>query len=417
MKQGFDRPLIWARPARHWFYVAGACLLVMIPLARAESPTVEMLLTTPGEALDMDIPDHAPPPPITLQAPWYAVSIKDGSLALQAVQATRKPDWNVIFKSTGTPADGGSADSEKPGPQHALALPDSALLGFRLLDQEKQSPLPLRPGNYPAALALPATLHDRWQATVQLDGKTWHLSTASARRKDGVLLAGSLSLVATSDAGERQVLLPPTDGAAFQREELLWLGTLHSHKDKPEIDLLIKRTWLTGKVEYVLKVGDAFGVTAFDPDHPYEVFSQGVEAYIETEAYVQQHRPVPPDKFGTAAFSIAEDAWNPALDAAEKDGLPRLLFDRQLELDGEKLRFTIEYLPRVSATGSPLSAALTDFWTGPVISQSPLSREDPGAAGNGSTGRWFLYLASRQAWGRNGRPDIHPAALQQCVSL
>lgn len=349
-------------------YVAAACLLGMIHIARAENSPVMMLLTTPGESLGrLDISEHAHPPPLTLAAAWYAVSIKDGNLVLQTAQTTRKPDWTLIFKSIGTPADSGSVDPEETEPQHALDLPDSALLGFRLLDKDKLTPLPLHSGSYPSALQLPVTLHDRWQATLQLDGKTWHLSTETMRRKDGALLAGSLSLVATSDSGEKQVLLPPTDGAAFERQELLWLGSIHSRKDKPEIDLLIKRTWLTGKVEYVWKVGEAIESELLDPDHPYAVGTSGVEASMETKVPVQQHHPLPPDKFGTAAFTISQDAWNPALDAAEKDGLPKLLFDRQLELEGEKLRFTIEYLPRVSAENSPLAASRIEYWGGPVL--------------------------------------------------
>jgi hypothetical protein len=321
-----------------------------------------MALTTPGEVL-AGLPGHAPPPPRTLPAPWYAVSLKDGSLVLTAVQATRKPDWREIFESTGTPAAGDTP--EQPRPQHALALPDSALIGFQLSDTEYGSPLPVPVGSYPSALPLPVVLRDRWAAIVKLDGKAWHLSTAVMRRKDGGPLAGSLSLVAALDSGEKRVLLPPTTGAAFEREELLWLGTVHSDHGDPEIDILVKRTLLTGKVEYVLKLGNAMGSVMFDPDHPYAVFSSGIEAYVDTEVHVRQHRPLPPAKFGTAAFSIAEEAWNPAVDAAEKEGLPKLLFDRQLQLDGENLRFTIEYLPRVDAGGSPLS--VEDAWAGPVI--------------------------------------------------
>lgn len=371
MKQGLAQVRASRIGAGYWhrhIWAAAAYLLGMIQLARAESPSVMMILTTPGETLfSLDLPKHAPPPPLTLAAPWYAVSVKDGSLVLQTVQTTRKPDRTLIFKSIGTPADSGYVDPEETAPQHALDLPDTSLLGFRLLDKDKLTPLPLHPGTYPSALPLPATLHDRWQATLQLNGKTWHLSTEVARRKDGALLAGSLSVVATPDSGEKQVLLPPTDGAVFERQELLWVGSIHSNKDPSDIDLLIKRTWLTGKVEYVWKVGNEIKSALLDPDHPYIVATSGVEASMETEVPLQQHRPLPPDKFGVAAFTIAEDAWNPALDAAEKDGLPKLLFDRQLELEGEKLRFTIEYLPRVSAEYSPLAASRIEYWGGPVL--------------------------------------------------
>jgi len=331
-----------------------------------------MELTTPGEVLNIFRASDAaplPPPSWRLPAPWYAVSLKDGDLILQAVQSTRRPDWNVVVENTGPPSEDSEADQERKQPRHALALPDSALVGFRLTERpgDMTYALALRPGNYPSALRLPVTLHDRWQATVQVNGQTWHLYTESTRRKDGALLAGSLSLVAKLDSGEKQVLIPPTEGAAFERQELLWLGSTRAPTGRASIDLLLKRTWLTGKVEYVLRVANVLGSTILDPDHPYEAFESGVGAYATTKSYVQQLRPAPPEKFGTAAFTIHETEWDPAVDAAQKEGLPKLLFDRQLNLDEEKLRVTIEYLPRMRSPDGAETMPAADHWSGPVL--------------------------------------------------
>lgn len=353
------------RAGRRWASAIGICLLVLATAAHGQAET-SMSVTTPGDVWNIGTPETAPP--WTLPAPWYAVSLKeDGHLILDTVRHTRKPDWHEKYEVTDAANQRDFAE-HPPGPEHALDLPATALLGFRLGDvSDLKSSLPLRPGDYPSALPSPALLHDRWQATAQVDGRTWHLSTDSVRRKDGALLAGSLSLVATRDDGQKQVLMPPTEGAAFERQELLWLGTLHSGQHAADLDVLVRRTLLTGQVEYVLRVGGVTGLASFDPDRPYDVFSSGIGGYMTTDVHTSQQRPVPPERFGRAAFSIGDTAWNPAVDEAEKAGLPRVLFDRQLMLDDEKLRITIEYLPRFDATDAPHLTNASGLWGGPVL--------------------------------------------------
>lgn len=351
---------VWVLAVCLWAFAGGA--------GAADAPALSLFLSAAGEASPFGMPDTAQPP-WKLPAPWYAVSLQDGQLHVDPVHRTRAPDWHQDYKITDPaqhPAD------EGPTPRHALDLPDGALLGLRLAEAADllKSSRPLRTGNYPSALPVPITLHDRWQATAQVNGQSWHLSTTSQRRKDGALLAGSLSLLAQRDGGAAIVLLPPTAGGAFEREELLWLGSLHASAATPDVDFLLKRTLLTGEVQYLMRLDGVIGTTMFDPDHAYDVFSSGIEAYQTTERHAQQMRPPPPERIDGPSFAIPDTDWNAALDAASKDKLPKTLFDRQLMLDGDKLRITIEYLPSVEATGTPGEIYLSSgssFSNGPLL--------------------------------------------------
>jgi len=294
------------------------------------------------------------------------LSLQDGHLVLTTVPRTRTPAWRQTYEAAGWGPDN---PNDKPPPLHALDVPEATLLAFQLSPSPdgQLNPQPLQPGNYASALAQPAILHDRWQATATVAGQTWHLYTTTARRKDGALLAGSLSLIAQRGDGMKRELLPPTNGAAFERQELLWLGSMRHGPNAWDVDFLLKRTLLTGEVQYVLRIDGALATATLDPDHPYAVFSSGADAYRTTDIYVQQTHALPPERFGSAAFTLDEEPWNAALDTARKDGLPKLLFDRQLMLDDEKLRVTVEYLPRMDAPEgiSQLNEYL--FWRGPLL--------------------------------------------------
>ncbi|MDO6387000.1 hypothetical protein [Uliginosibacterium sp. 31-12] len=344
------------KPVLHALLGLAALLLSGSISARPEAPM--LLMSTPGEALVVDIPENPPLPPMQLKDAWYAVSLEGQTLILSRTDKTRVPDWQLVARKTG------------PTPQtttpvrHALTLPAPALLAFRLMSTGGNEKLPaLKPGSYPSALSAPALLHDRWVASVQANGKPWSLSTPSQRRKDGALLAGSLQLVATDAKGEQHILVPPAHGMAFERQELLWVGALRSDS---ELDLLLKRTWLTGEVEYVLKLGDSLGYARLDTDYPIQRFAQGIEEYEGTETHASQQRRLPEGKFGLAALKLSEEAWNQAIASAESEGLPRQLFDRQLMLNGEKIRFSFEYLPRLAANGSEPSSSQF-MWEGAVL--------------------------------------------------
>lgn len=348
-----------------WLSIVALTSLLLSNGAAAETSLPTLYLSTPGETLQIDIPEHAPSPPMRMKYAWYSVSIDGQDLSLERTVTTRRSDWNEVITQTG-----GEAITSSLSPKtttttrHAIDMAKTALFAFRLdVTDPSEKLLPFKSGKYPSSLTMPALLHDRWSSSFQSIGEAWTVYTESERRKDGGLLAGSLSLVAKNESGKKRLLVPPAHGMAFERQELLWLGSLRPNYG---FDLLLKRTWVTGEIEYVLKIGESLGYAKVDPDYPIAFFSQGVEGYESVATHISQKRLAPDGKFGVAAFSIDSETWNKALDTAKADGLPKLLFERQLMLNTEKIRVTFEYLQRLEATESSPSSSQF-FWEGPVL--------------------------------------------------
>jgi hypothetical protein len=311
---------------------------------QAELSHPMLVISMSGEALSIDMPEHPPEPPMRLQDPWYSVSLDGSDLVLERSETTRRPDWSLSVRNTGTAS---TSSSDTRPVRHAVDMPGNALLAFRAIrwiSSGGKEDVNFKPGKYTSFLPLPEKLHDRWKQSFNKDGKIWTVSTESIRRKDGALLAGSLALVATSDTGERRILVPPAHGMAFEKQELLWLGSLGPHSD---FDVLLKRTWVTGEIDYILNIGQSLGCGKFDPDYPHSYFSQGIDEYEGINTHFSQQRPLPTGNFGSAAFSIPEEEWNQAVYAATEKKLPELLFDRKLTMNSESVRTTIEYLPRL----------------------------------------------------------------------
>lgn len=331
----------------------------------ASNDTPVLHVSIPGEALQVDIPDSPHSLPLRLKKPWYSISLDSSGLVLDRTVTTRRPDWNLITSSTGSQTSASKLSTKsRQSARHALALSNSAILAFRL-DHADDKFASFKTGKYPSSLPLPAILHDRWKSAFEFNGKNWTVSTEVVRRKDGAMLAGSLQLVATNGAGERLVLVPPAHGMAFERQELLWLGSLGPNSG---FDLLLKRTWVTGEIDYVLRIGDSLGFAKLDQDYPHSYFSQGVEEYENTETHVSQKRPQPQGKFGLAALSIPEATWNEAVAKANAEGRPTIMFDQQLILKSERMRVSIEYLPRIERGESEsATSSAQSFWDGPVL--------------------------------------------------
>ncbi len=359
-----------------------AFVLLAPATVSAQNTQQRVLLSLADADLDTtEVGEKPAVPPIRLARAWYAVSLNGSNLSLDRVVTTRKSPWLTTLVQGAEP--GTTVSSASPQSTttktfgHTLATPASALLSFRIdLNNPSDKLLPFSPTSYSSALLEPLILHDRLKLAVQMAGQSWTLSTKSERRIDGGLMAGSMALVATNSSGQSKVLVPPAHGMAFERQELLWLGALRSDTT---FDLLLKRTWVTGEIDYVLRVGDAIGSVRMDPDLASYGFSSGVGATDSTtvhESRFSQSLPEPNRRqtinSATAptsgAFSFLDEPWNAALTAAEGDRFPKVLFDRQLPLGDEKVRFTFDYLPRARQKNEePTSNFNHDSWSGSVL--------------------------------------------------
>jgi hypothetical protein len=365
------------------FALALAALAIFVPMTvSAQNVKHQVLLSLADGDLDTsEIGNTLTAPPMRLARAWYAVSLNGANLVLDRVVTTRKSPWLTTLVQgiePGEPVTSASPQSTTTKTfGHTLATPSSALLSFRIqLNDPSEKLLPFSVTSYSSALREPLVLHDRLNVPLQMAGQSWTLSTKSERRIDGGLLAGSLALIATNSSGQSQVLLPPAHGMAFERQELLWMGALRSDT---KFDLLLKRTWVTGEIDYVLRVADAIGSVRMDPDLAASGFSSGIGATDSTtvhESRVSQSLPVPNRRQAinsttaptSGAFSFLDEPWNTALATAENDGLPKVLFDRQLPLGDEKVRLTFDYLPRAMGKGEESSSRFDHgFWSGPIL--------------------------------------------------
>jgi hypothetical protein len=289
-------------------------------------------------------------PPAKLKFQWYSVSLlKNGSLEIGSVTQTRSPDWIVTVEPS---------EDEPVAPvshAHTLALPDSALLGFRFLgeddagkNQEEPATHPqrVRLGTYPSA-AQPFVLTTGTRIPITIGKESWILFTEYERRNDGRLLDGSVALVATDPSGERMVLVPPAVGMAFTRQEVLWIGRIATRIREPKENVppsfILRRTWITGEVDYIVVIEGETGYAYFDPDRAIQSVSYCQER--GAARHVVQHRQPPTGEFGSAAFKVPLDVWTNLEKQISATGLPGTLFDRQLVVNGETIRFTFEYLP------------------------------------------------------------------------
>ena len=329
----------------------GLCLALGLALsggaAQAQEETsLQFMLKDPDADLFMPPPPEgqkAPKPPVRLAQPWVAVSLQDGQLVLQAVTHTRAPVIVNRHVYTGPP----EAPPPPPAPRHALAVPEGTLFTAQLLRMPLSAgSVLLKPGRHASLLPGPDLLHDRWRKTVTLAGRPWQLLTQVQRRADGALRAGSLELVTISPEGRKTVLRVGGSAQPFVRQELVWAGQLAPGGG---LDLLLRRTLITGETEYAWMAQGAQAAVQIDPDRPHQVFSSGVDQYESHDQHPGQAAPRPQGRFGVAAFALDEAAFNEALQQAEAKDLPANLRDSTLTLDGERLRFSIDFLPTAKA--------------------------------------------------------------------
>lgn len=322
---------------------------------------------------------------------WYALSVKDGVLAVEPVTATTEPD---LISVTGKNADRLLAGKPLARPAKptgiSLKAPVDALLLARI-QLDSGGAQHLTPGRFQSYVA-PDVMREGWLASADVDGQKWKFYTRHEKRPDGKLLAGSLEILADREMprGASTVLLPPASGMAFTKQELLWLGDMNGDGQP---DLLLKRTWVTGEIDFVLAITPMFASAYLDPDQPASYFSSGVEP--ESNLFVwnkRQPKPAAINFISKGSFSIGEENWRKLLDpsapppyqdepAAPQGKLPPLqeapsssgdllllpitLTDRLFKLNGESIRFTLEHLPR--ANNQSRSSASNGIWGGSVL--------------------------------------------------
>lgn len=322
---------------------------------------------------------------------WSALSVKDGVLFVEPVTATTESDLVSVSGKNADRLLEGKALRHPPKPTGiSLKPPAETLVLVRIEPANGGGSRGLTPGQYPSYVT-PTVLREGWVASTEVDGQKWKFYTRHDKRPDGKLLAGSLEILADHEMpnGKSLVLVPQASGMAFAKQELLWLGDLNGDG---EPDLLLKRTWVTGEIDFVLVVTPSLGLISHDPDQPVSYFSSGVEPESNGFAW-NKNRPTPTAiKFiGQGRFSIGEEEWRKKLypnapplyqdsQPPKKDAqanlessspsedsltLPIMLADRQFKLNGETIRFTLEHLPR--AGNQPRSSASQNMWGGSVM--------------------------------------------------
>lgn len=332
-------------------------LLAMLIATQSRANDAWLQLALPGQPLNRSGQYEKAPRP-----GWYALSLKEGVLAVEPADISVPSDMLYV---TGKRADQLLAGKllrrpAKPNGFSAKASADTLVL--MRIEQDIGGHRQLTPGQFPGSIAA-GILREGWTATGEIGGRKWDFSVTHKKRPDGKLLAGSLKILAVPNTNTiPRVLVPPASGMAFTKQELLWLGDLNSDG---EPDLLLKRTWVTGEIDFVLVVSQMLATAYFDPDYPATYFSSGVEPDSNTFEW-HKDRPLPaPVKFvNKGTFSIGEEEWIRLLpDYASP--LPKVLADRQFKLNGETIRFTLEHLPRTE--NEAVSSAGNFMWGGSVL--------------------------------------------------
>jgi hypothetical protein len=295
---------------------------------------------------------------------WYALSVKDGVLIVEQVTDTTESDLlSVSGKNADRLLEGKPVKLPQKPTGLSLKPPAGTLLLVRIENNNGGSQS-LTSGQYPSSVT-PDVLREGWTASSEIGGIKWKFYTRHEKRSDGKLLAGSLEILADPEMpnGASMVLLPQASGMAFAKQELLWLGDLNNDGQP---DLLLKRTWVTGEIDFVLVISPMLGSVYLDPDRPATYFSSGVSPEVNSFVWHKgQSKPEAINFVRQGSFSIGEDDWSSKL-SHDALSLPIVLTDRQFKLNGETIRFTLEHLPRAEYQ-TKSSASRNIFWGGSVL--------------------------------------------------
>lgn len=325
-----------------------ALLLAVLYTQHASANAETLTLAIPGEVLGK-----------TSQG-WYALSLEGDSLV---VDRTAGPITSNTLNVSDEYADqllvGKPLRTRPISSGYSVKAPPGALVLMRI-DAGNGSPRQVTPGRYLSSV--PAdVLREGWSAVGVIGERKWNFLAEHKKRPDGRLLAGSVEIVAElgRPSTHRRVLLPPAIGMAFAKQELLWLGDLNSDG---EPDLFLRRTWVTGEMDYVLVVSPMLATAYYDPDHP-DVYSTSLDGNSYTW-HKDRTEPTPIKFIRSGQFSIGEEEWGRHLPDGEVQ-VPKEIADRQFKLSGESIRFSLEHLPRLQ--GGKESSAFHQTWAGTVL--------------------------------------------------
>ena len=336
---------------------------------------------------------------------WYALSLKSDMLSVQRVSGTRPSDHMHVF---GDAADrllaGQPLDGKAEAQGYTMNAPADTLLLLRI-EHGNEIPTGQYRSNLPSEV-----LREGWRQTAEIAGRKWNFFVRHQKRPDGKLLAGSLEIMATQEsAKEPTILLPPANGLAFKKQELLWLGDFNTDGQP---DMLLRRAWITGEVDFVVVIPPTFASVYMHPDKPAKYFSSGVEP---SSNYYLWHKssptPAPVDFVAQDSLSIDFEAWHKLLPDPYAPA-PKVLADQTFKPNGETLRIALEHLPRVQGEqgSTPLDSTI---WMGTVLVKATfrgkvhvLAQVVPPDEGSFD----FVGRANRR---QAGRTHQSPAALQQ----
>jgi hypothetical protein len=329
----------------------GVFLIAVLPLfasASAWGYESQLRLALPGQSILKEGENTK-----AASTGWYALSLQDGALVLES---TNRLASSTSFSATGVNADklfnGQALNFANKSSGLALQSPSESLL-FARIDDESGRPKKLKEGRFSSAVRADV-LREGWSASGEIGAGKWHFFTDHKKRADGKMLSGSLELMAqkaqaNGSAGTKKSLLAKAFGMAFAKQELLWLGDLNQDG---EPDLLVRRTWITGEVDYVLVVTPWSAGVYLDPDYPASYFLSGVEPEGNVFTWYKNTMISPQIGFASlGSFKLSEEAWKQKLTEADL-ALPKLLTDRVLKLNGETVRVTLEHLPRIERADS-----------------------------------------------------------------
>jgi hypothetical protein len=201
----------------------------------------------------------------------------------EADEANVTSHWQVLYWRGGkvevAPCRAGIDPSRSPllvfRVHHDQAVDDADVFGYGAIE----------------GVTIKEPVREGWKQDFDLAGNPWRLRAHYVRGTNGRVLPGSMQLaVEQKGGGQTSVVLDRAPGVVFSNQAVLWAGDLNGDGAP---DFLIRRTLVTGEIDYVLSISNrdgkyvAGGITV-DPDHAVNRFSAGMEG---PEARPPRHGP------------------------------------------------------------------------------------------------------------------------------